>query len=247
MHPITHLPTGKTRTPPSTSLKKHVAKEAAWLLYTSQEKEYKQAKRRAAQTLGARVLPSNIEVAEEMDKLAEEIEGVSRQEVLLRMRREALQIMKVLEGFHPKLVGSVWRGTAHRNSDIDIRAFSSHPELIVTKLQKDNFEIVKSEWRSVTKRGKTESSFHVYLALPSGDEAEIVVRNSEKREEKERCEIYGDTVSGLDYPQLLRVLKENPLQKFVPEHGRMTSRAVKLQKIIEKGTELLGWGRAKLA
>jgi hypothetical protein len=58
-----------------TSLRKRVAREAATLLYSSQEKEYKQAKKRAAKMLSVRVLPSNLEVAEELDKIAEEKEG----------------------------------------------------------------------------------------------------------------------------------------------------------------------------
>ena len=98
-------------------MKKRVAREAAVLLYSLQEKEYKQAKKRAAQTLGARILPSNIAVAEEIDMIADKTEGSSRQKNLLQMRKDALWIMKVIQDFHPKLVGSVWRGTAHRNSE----------------------------------------------------------------------------------------------------------------------------------
>jgi len=197
-------------------LKKRVAQEAAILLYTSQEKEYKQAKKRAAQILGARVLPSNLEVAEELDKIAEEREGRSRQELLLQMRREALQVMELLKKFHPKLIGSVWRGTARKNSDIDIVTFSSTPKAVLTQLQKSNFNIVKTEWLSVTKRGRKEESFHIHLALLSGNEAEVVVRSPERINIKERCEIYGGFATGLSYPQLKRVLEENPLQKFVP-------------------------------
>jgi predicted nucleotidyltransferase len=197
-------------------LKKRVAREAAILLYTSQEKEYKQAKNRAAQTLGARVLPSNLEVAKELDNIAEEREGRSRQERLLRMRREALQVMEPLKRFHPKLIGSVWRGTARKDSDIDIATFSSAPEAVLAELQKSSFKIVKNEWLSVTKRGRKEASFHIHLILSSGDEVEVVVRNPERIEIKERCETYGDFVTGLSYPQLKRVLAENPLHKFVP-------------------------------
>jgi len=200
----------------SSNSKKRVAREAAVLLYTSQEKEYKQAKSRAAQTLGARVLPSNFEVAKELDNIAEEREGRARQERLLRMRREALQVMEFLKRFHPKLIGSVWRGTARKNSDIDIVTFSSSPKTVLTELQKSNFKIVKTEWLSVTKRGRKEASFHIHLILPSGNEVEVVVRNPERIEIKERCEIYGDFMTGLSYPQLKRVLEENPLQKFVP-------------------------------
>jgi len=197
-------------------LKKRVAQEAAILLYTSQEKEYKQAKERAAKTLGARVLPSNLEVAEELDKIAEEREGQSRQEQLLQMRREALQVMELLKKFHPKLVGSVWRGTARKNSDIDIATFSSDPKAVLAQLQKSNFKIAKTEWISVTKRGKKEASFHIHLILSSGNKVEVVVRSPERISIKERCEIYGDFMTGLSYLQLKRVLEENPLQKFVP-------------------------------
>jgi len=200
----------------STDLRKRVAREAAALLYTSQEKEYKQAKKRAIKTLGVRILPSNLEVAEELDKIAEEREGQSRQERLLQMRKEALQIMEFLKDFHPKLIGSLWRGTARQNSDIDIVTFSSVPETILAQLQKSNFKIAKTEWLAVTKMGKKESSFHIYLALPSGNDVEVVVRSPERMNRVERCEIYGDVVTGLNYHQLQKILKENPLQKFVP-------------------------------
>jgi predicted nucleotidyltransferase len=200
----------------SADLRKRVAREAAALLYTSQEKEYKQAKKRAIKTLGVRVLPSNLEVAEELDKIAEEREGQSRQERLLQMRKEALKIMGVLKNFHPKLIGSVWRGTTRQNSDIDIVTFSSAPETILAQLQKSNFKVTKTEWLAVTKMGKKESSFHIYLALPSSNEVEVVVRSPERINRLERCETYGDAVTGLNYHQLQKILKENPLQKFVP-------------------------------
>lgn len=199
----------------SIRLRKKVAREAAFLLYTLQENEYKQAKKRAAQILGVHVLPSNLEVAEELDKIAEEKEGLSRQERLLQMRREALKIMEALKKFHPKLVGSVWRGTIHKNSDIDITTFSHNPEAVYTKLQKDNFKITKTEWRSVTKHGEKETSFHIHILLSSNNEAEVVVRNPEKMDTQEKCEIYGDTITGLNCFQLEKILKENPLQKFV--------------------------------
>jgi predicted nucleotidyltransferase len=197
-------------------LRNKVARESALLLYTSQEKEYKQAKKRAAETLGVRVLPNNLEVAEELDRIAEEREGASRREMLLRMRREAREIMEALEKFNPRLVGSVWRGTARQNSDIDIVTFSQDPNQVLKQLQKHNFESDSSEWRSVTKEGRKESSFHIHFFLPSGDGVEVVVRSPECLGQPERCETYGDVKTGLNLNQLTKVLNENPLQKFVP-------------------------------
>jgi predicted nucleotidyltransferase len=207
------LRNGNSRLP---SLKKRVAREAALLLYTSQEKEYKQAKKRATENLGARILPSTLDVARELDAIAEEREGASRNKRLNQMRREALKIMQKLKNYNPRLVGSLWRGTINRNSDIDIAAFAFTPNAVLAQLQKDSFSIAKTERVSVTKKGRKETSFHIYLMLPSGNEAEVVVRPVEKMNHHEKCEIYGDMVTGLSVLQLAKVLKENPLGRFVP-------------------------------
>jgi len=198
-------------------LRNRVAQEAALLLYTSQEKEYKQAKKRAAETLGARLLPSNFEVAEELDRIADEREGNKKRELLKRMRKEAKQIMTVLKEFSPCLVGSVWRGTARKNSDIDIYAFSQDTNQVMDLLLKNHYNIEDSEWRSVTKNGNKQSSLHIHLVLESGDAAEIVVRSLDCIGQQERCETYGDQKTGLNLSQLTKVLEENPLQKFVPD------------------------------
>lgn len=193
-----------------------VAQEAALLLYTSQEKEYKQAKQRAAEILGVRVLPSNFEIANKLDKIAEEREGYQRQTMILRMRQEAKQIMVNLREYDSRLIGSVWRGTARQKSDIDIQLFTQDYKQVIKKLQKNRYEIKGSEWRSITKGGKKESSLHIKVALPSGDNVEVVVRNPDHFRQNERCETYGDLKTGLTLRQLTRILKENPLQKFVP-------------------------------
>ena len=198
------------------TLRNRVAREAALLLYTSQEKEYKQAKKRAAETLGSRVLPSNFEVAEELDRIADEMEGSSRRELLLRMRKEARELMEELEEFSPRLVGSVWRGTARQNSDIDIVTFSEDAFQVLNLLKEHNFDVESSQWVSVTKYGRKISSFHVHVIFLSGDVAEVVVRSQECLGQPERCETYGDAKTGLTLSQLSRVLEENPLQKFVP-------------------------------
>ena len=197
-------------------LRIRVAKEAALLLYTSQEKEYKQAKKRAAETLGARIFPSNREIAEELDQIAEDREGTQRRERLLRMRKEAKEIMESLKDFSPCLVGSVWRGTARQGSDIDIITFSQDHLQVLKQLQKHHFEVSRSERLSVTKGGQKESSFHIHIIFQSGDEAEVVVRSFTSLGKQERCETYGDVKTGLSLNQLGKVLKESPLQKFVP-------------------------------
>lgn len=201
---------------PSISVKEKIAREAAVLLYSQQEKEYKQAKEKAAENLGVHVLPTNREVAEELDKVADEMEGPVRKEGLVQMRKEALSIMVILGDFHPRLVGSVWRGTAHKNSDIDIEVFASDTDVVVQRLRESALNIWKAEWQSVTKGEGSESAFHIFMLLTSGYEVEVVVRSSEKMCQVDKCEIYGDVVKGLNVHQLRRVLMLDPVQKFVP-------------------------------
>lgn len=197
-------------------LRKKMAREAATLLYYGIEKEYKQAKLKAAKIFRVSFLPSNMEVAIELDKIAEENEGFARKERLIRMREEALKIMKILKEHNPTLVGSVWRGTARQSSDIDITVYSDNPEEILKILKKAPFRIVGNEWIAVTKKGRKESSFHIYLTSPSKMKYEIIVRDSHKLNQKEKCEIYGDEIIGLNIQELEKILKENPTERFTP-------------------------------
>ncbi len=203
------------------SLRRKVAREAALLLYTLQEREFKQAKERAAKTLGLRVLPTNLEVAEELDLLAEEYEGPSRRNRLVCMRREALEIMEALKDFHPKLIGSVWRGTANKNSDIDIVVFSQDRKPVMDILRGKGLEIIRVEVTPIVKGGSGKA-VHIFASLPSGDEVEIAIRSPEDMAREERCEIYGDLKKGLTVNQLKRVLERNPLERFIPR-GRVKS------------------------
>jgi len=200
----------------SSSIKDRVAKEAAILLYTEQEKEYKQAKQRAIDTLRAKRLPSNKDVATELDKIAEEVEGSARKEKLVQMRKDALSLMVILGDFHPRLVGSVWRGTAHKNSDIDVEAFPSDYRAVLERLRQNGFAVGKADWQVVTKGLHTERALHVHLALASGNRVELVVRDPERIKETDRCEIYGDIIKGLSIHQLRKILLTNPVQRFVP-------------------------------
>jgi len=200
----------------SLSLRKKVAREAANLIYFGVEKEYKQAKLKAAKTFGVHFLPANLEVAVELDKIAEENESPARQERLVQRRKEALRLMKILKAYSPILIGSVWRGTAHRESDIDIAVYHDVPDDILEALKQYNFNILQTERVTVTKRGQKKASFHIYSESPAKEKIEVIVRSLEEANLKEKCEIYGDEITGLRIQELEKLLKENPAQLFLP-------------------------------
>jgi predicted nucleotidyltransferase len=200
----------------SLRLKKRVAREAASLLYFGVEKEYKQAKLKAAKTVNSKFLPTNLEVALELDKIAEENEGPARKERLIQMRKEALRLMQFLKAYRPLLIGSVWRGTVCYDSDVDIVVYHDEPEDILNILKQNNLKIMQAEWIAVTKKGKRKGSFHVHAELPAKEKAEIKMVQSSEAFMKEKCEIYGDKITGLSVQKLEKLLKENPTQRFVP-------------------------------
>ena len=197
-------------------LKHRVAREAATLLYFGAEKEYKQAKIKAAETFGVHFLPSNLEVALELDKLAEENEGTKRKERLIQMRKAALEVMWLLGAFCPILIGSVWRGTIKQGSDIDIAVYTDKPEEIVKILKNEGVRVLKTAWSTVNKRGATLESFHIYAETSAKFGLEIVARSREEAGKKRKCETFGDDLRGLNINKLKKVVDNNPTQKFIP-------------------------------
>jgi predicted nucleotidyltransferase len=202
--------------PDDFDLKHRVTREAATLLYFGAEKEYKQAKEKAAETFGVHFFPSNLEVALELDKIAEENEGTKRKERLIQMRREALNIMRLLGAFCPVLIGSVWRGTIKNGSDIDIAIYTDEPEKVVRALKVEGVKVSKTAWTTVNKRGATLESFHIYAETSAKHGLEIVARGREEADKKRKCETFGDELKGLNIKELERILELDPTQKFIP-------------------------------
>lgn len=192
-----------------------IAREAAQLLYTRQEKEFKQAKFHAARALGLNTLPSNMEIAAELDRIADMREGSERLKRLVELRRSALQIMRNLSDFNPILVGSVWRGTANQHSDVDVLTFAQDPEEVVRRLRENEQPISGITSQAVTKSGERRRSVHIHLDL-NAYQVEVVVRDLNDLVRLNKCEIYGDVVTGLTTPQLEKTLQENPTRRFLP-------------------------------
>jgi predicted nucleotidyltransferase len=186
-----------------------VAREAARLLYNGVAEEYIHAKEMAAASLGVDAAPSNFEVAVELDRLADELEGTERQKRLVEMRETGLTVMRRLVAFAPRLIGSVWRGTARKGSDVDVIALADSPAEVEKALT--GYRI--REKGEVTFKG----GVHAYhFKLEAGAyEVEVVVRRPAEYTE-DRCDVYGDAKRGITLPELERLMGGDPLRRFVP-------------------------------
>ena len=193
-----------------------VAREAARLLYTGASEEYIHAKERAARSLGVETMPSNHEVAIELDILADEIEGKTRAELIIKMRDLALGLMRVLSDVRPVLRGSVWRGTARKGSDIDIDVYSNDPVEVKNFLEDSGYCVTGFKEKVAVSGRVMSRSIHIQVRLEEDIEGEVVVRPVEEHGLEVRCEVYGDVKKGLHLPELEKLMNTDSLRKFVP-------------------------------
>ena len=192
-----------------------IASLAARLLYDRRVKEYKDAKEMAAASLGSKALPSNYEVAVELDALTDRLQGDARHRQLMEMRDAALQVMKTLTSYKPKLIGSVWRGTVRLGSDIDVMVYGDPNR--VEHILSQSYEVTGRETKRFTLEGLPRETTHISITV-NGYEAEVVVRPPGDIEayRLDRCETYGDPRKGLGIEELEKLMKTDPLRRFVP-------------------------------
>ncbi len=96
-----------------------------------------QAKRKAADRLGVHdvsVLPKNVEIEAALRAHQRLFGRDSHDHTLKEQRRIALDTMRLLEEFQPRLVGSVLTGTATNYSDINLHLFADRSESVAIRL-----------------------------------------------------------------------------------------------------------------
>lgn len=163
-------------------LRRHIAIEAARLMYERVEKEYFTAKRKAAARLGVNYkynpqdLPSNREIRDEVQKLACLYEGQGRVDKLAEMRVAALKLMRLLEPFTPKLIGSTLTGHIRKGSDIDIHLFSSEIAAVADVLDTYGHDY-QVEHKRVIKHNTERVFTHIHLAGKYAAELTVYARD----------------------------------------------------------------------
>jgi predicted nucleotidyltransferase len=119
-------------------LRQAVAEEAARIMREQGVDDYFQAKRKAADRMGvtdASILPRNTEIEAAL-VAHQRLFGADRHEAgLAQLRRSALEAMRLMADFEPRLVGPVLAGTASPHSEINLHLFSESPESVSLRLE----------------------------------------------------------------------------------------------------------------
>jgi len=155
-------------------LRVRVAAEAARLMYEEGVKQYFTAKRIAAKRLFGRSggkklryrpadLPSNGEIRDALLALAELAEGSRRRDRLFAMRVTALETMRSLGPFEPRLIGSVSTGHVRRGSDVDIQVFTDDADALIAHVRALGW-VHETERVCIQKGGAIREYLHVHVA-----------------------------------------------------------------------------------
>lgn len=127
----------KRSNPRAEQLRRALAQEAARIMSEQGIEDYGLAKRKAAERLGATdiaVLPKNTEIEAALNAHHRLFEANTHASALSSLRRTALQAMRLLERFEPRLVGPVLSGTASAHSEVNLHLFAEGAEPVALHL-----------------------------------------------------------------------------------------------------------------
>lgn len=147
----------------SHKLRQQIAVEAARLISEEGIDNFQYARKKAAHRFGISdeyAFPDNEEILEQIKTHQTLYHNSSQKQVLKELRQTALNAMKLLNHFKPKLIGSVLSGHAHEQSSIDILVMVDSPEEVAMFLIEHEIPYQLQDW-------KLFSSKHNYQLIPA--------------------------------------------------------------------------------
>lgn len=188
-----------------------IALLAARMMYSREEKEYFTAKRKAAKQMGVEYrfrpkdLPSNAEIRDQIQALANLYEGEKRHDHLKEMRLEALRMMRLLDAFKPHLIGSVLTGHVRKGSDIDLHVFCDHLSAVTTVLEENNLPFTIQHKR-IVKFGEERTYTHLHVS--DRFDFELTLYPEDKLNYRFKSSITGKAIERASIAELEQFLRE---------------------------------------
>ena len=158
-------------------MREQLAHQAARLMAEDGITDFSFAKRKAARQLGAidtQHMPSNDEVEVALHSYRMLYQQDSHPDILRQLREQARATMRMLAPFRPYLTGSVLKGTAGTQSDINLVIYSDDEKAVMMYLLGHKQPFENGEWR-INLAGRpqivpcftlqTESDIPVHLAV----------------------------------------------------------------------------------
>lgn len=159
------------------NLRQLVADETARLLYEEGYRDYRVAKQKAAQRLGAdnqaKNQPSNEEIAQALQDYVQLLDPVEHQTNLKLHREIALEAMEFLQPFQPYLTGSALEGTSGPLSAVTLHLSANRAEDVIFHLEEQNIPFQIQERK--VKAGKKQEFFPLLRLYVDNVEVELMI------------------------------------------------------------------------
>jgi hypothetical protein len=156
----------------ASELRARIAFEAARLISESGLRDYAQAKRKAAERLGAHdefSLPKNSEIETALRERQRLFHAQDQPQQLHDLRQTAIEAMRFFSPFEPRLVGAVLQGTADAHSAVCLHLFSDDPDAPARHLDEHGIDCETQTRR--LRLGKDDETDFPVLRFAVGDTA----------------------------------------------------------------------------
>jgi len=145
--------------------RQRLASEAARLMAEQGLRDFAQAKRKAAQRLGIvdeAAMPRNSEIEQALREYQRLFQSETQPQALRRRREAAVEAMRFLARFEPRLVGAVLEGTGDAHSAVSLQLFADDADAVRHFLSEHGIRFETSERRLRLDRER-EARFPVLL------------------------------------------------------------------------------------
>jgi len=187
-------------------IRQRIAQTCARLMVQEGITNYQHAKKKAAANLGIynlKNLPSNSEIEEEIAIYQRLFYGDTHHHKLEQQRQIALQAMRFLAAFNPRLVGKVLRGTAATHSEIILHLFTHSAEEIALFLMEKGipYQLTEQHFRS-----PHPATYPGYRFLAGEENIVLIVFNVDDIRWSPPCPIDGKPMQRADLATVERLL-----------------------------------------
>ena len=159
------------------NLRQLIADETARLIYEEGYRDYRIAKQKAAQRLGAdnqaQNQPSNEEIEQALQDYVQLLEPQEHQATLKQHRQIALEAMEFLQPFQPYLTGAALEGTAGPLSAITLHLSANRAEDVIFHLEEQQIPFQIQERK--VKTGKRQDYFPLLRLYVDNIEVELMI------------------------------------------------------------------------
>ena len=163
--------------------RRQIAHEAARLMVEHGIRDYRHARRKAAERLrvaDSRDLPRNDEIERERELYQRLYRGEEGSRHLHSLRKCALEAMRLLDPFRPRLVGPVLTATADPHSEVCLHLFSDPPESVALFLLENRIAHEHGD-ASVRFRAGEQERLPAFRFIAGGTPVELVVFSDRTR------------------------------------------------------------------